>query len=174
LVERLDDFTELSLHSHRDTGKIYWKTQHSLVTRRGTYSALLNGVSIKFGNWLKTKKLRGYFMNSKFKTMVFGGLVAGSLIMSAGPVMAWDWSWFNRNQRADNNRSDSRSDYRSDHHSDDNEGWDNRWGSGSDYQRWQQARQQALYDASHHASRKKIAEDNAVADEIANGMRHRR
>ena len=104
-------------------------------------------------------------MNSKFKTMVFGGLIAGSLIMSAGPAMAWDWSWLNRNQQAD-----SRSDRRSDHRSD-NEGWDNRWGSGSDYQGWQQARQQALYDASHHASRKKIAEDNAIADQYRRGYR---
>ena len=104
-------------------------------------------------------------MNSKFKTIVFGGLIAGSLIMSAVPVMAWDWhNWFNRNQGSDN-RSEQRSD---------NRGWDNRGGSGSDYEQWQQARQQALYDASHHASRKKIAEDDARADEIQNRMNHRR
>jgi hypothetical protein len=115
-------------------------------------------------------------MNSKFKTIVFGGLVAGSLIMSAVPVMAWDWPWYNRNQRSDNRsdqRADKRWDERSDHRSDNRE-WDKRWGSGSDYQEWQQARQQALYDASHHASRKKIAEDDARADEILNRMRHRR
>jgi len=34
----------------------------------------------------------------------------------------------------------------------------------------QQARQQALYDASHHASRSKIAQDDAVVDEILNRM----
>jgi len=104
-------------------------------------------------------------MNRKFKTIVFGGLVAGSLIISAVPVMAWDWPWYNRNPRTDN-RSDQRTD---------NRGWDNnRGGSGSDYEQLQQARQQALYDASHHASRKKIAEDDAIADEIQNRMHHRR
>jgi len=116
-------------------------------------------------------------MNSKFKTIVFGGLVAGSLIMSAAPVMAWDWPWNYRNQRSDNrsdNRSDSRSDKRWDQRSD-NRGWDNnRGGSGSDYEQLQQARQQALYDASHHASRKKIAEDDAIANDIENRMHHRR
>jgi hypothetical protein len=112
-------------------------------------------------------------MNSKLKTIIFGGLVAGSLIMSAAPVMAWDWPWNYRSQRSDN-RSDNRSDKRSDQRSD-NRGWDNnRGGSGSDYEQWQQARQQALYDASHGASRKKIAEDDAIADEIQNRMHHRR
>ena len=48
---------------------------------------------------------------SKFKTIVFGSLVAGSLIISTVPVMAWDWPWYNRNQRSDN-RSDQRSDNR--------------------------------------------------------------
>jgi hypothetical protein len=118
-------------------------------------------------------------MNRKFKTIVFGGLVAGSLIISAVPVMAWDWPWYNRNPRTDN-RSDQRTDNRgwdnrSDHRTDNNRGWDNnRGGSGSDYEQWQQARQQALYDASHHASRKKIAEDDAIANDIENRMHHRR
>ena len=108
-------------------------------------------------------------MNRKFKTIVYGGLVAGSLIMSAVPVMAWDWPWNYRNQRSDN-RSDRQTDQRSD-----NRGWDNnRGGSGSDYEQLQQARQQALYDASHHASRKKIAEDDAIANDIENRMHHRR
>jgi hypothetical protein len=111
-------------------------------------------------------------MNSKFKTIIFGGLVGGSLIMSAVPVKAWDWPWHNRDQRSDN-RSNQPSDTRWNERSDRNRDWDKRWGSGSDYEEWQQARQQALYDASHHASRKKIAEDDARADEILNRMRHR-
>jgi hypothetical protein len=109
-------------------------------------------------------------MNSKLKTIIFGGLVAGSLIMSAAPVMAWDWpNWFNGTQRSDN-RSDRQTDHRSDNRGGDN----NRGGSRSDYEQLQQARQQALYDASHHASRKKIAEDDAIANDIENRMHHRR
>jgi hypothetical protein len=124
-------------------------------------------------------------MNRKFKTIVFGGLVAGSLMMSAVPVMAWDWPWYNRNQRTDNrpdyradnrgwdNRSNREWDNRSDHRTN-NQEWDNRWGRGRDYDEYQQARQQALYDASHGASRKKIAEDDARADAVLDRMRHAR
>ena len=138
------------------------------------------------------KKLQGGFMNRKFKTIVFGGLVAGSLMMSAVPVMAWDWPWYNRNQRTDNRpdyRTDHRPDYRADNrgwdnrsnrewnnrsdHRTNNQEWDNRWGRGKDYDEYQQARQQALYDASHGASRKKIAEDDARADAVLDRMRHR-
>ena len=95
-------------------------------------------------------------MNSKVKNIVFGGMVAGCLIASAGPVMAWDWPW-------------ARHDERSAHQTDK---WDEHWGRGKDYEEYQQARQQALYDASHGASRKKIAEDDARADEILNRGRH--
>jgi hypothetical protein len=114
-------------------------------------------------------------MNSKLKTIIVGGFIAGSLIMSAAPVMAWDWHWFNGDQRT-NQRVDNRSDHRWDKRWDqrgDNNGWGNRAGSGSDYDQWQQAHEQALYDASHGASRKKIAEDNARADEILNRTHHR-
>ena len=111
-------------------------------------------------------------MNSKLKTLVFGGLVAGSLIMSAAPVMARDWHWNDRNHRWDD-RYDHRWDDRYDQGR--NEGWyDQSWGrlrgSRSDYDALEQARQQALYDASHHASRKKIAQDDAVVDEMLNRM----
>ena len=104
-------------------------------------------------------------MNSKLKTLVFGGLVAGSLIMSAAPVMARDWHWNDRHDRWDD-----RYYYRGQ-----NDGWyDPAWGrlrgSRSDYNALEQARQQALYDASHHASRKKIAQDDAVVDELLNRM----
>ena len=99
-------------------------------------------------------------MNNKLKTTLFGGLVAGFLIMSAVPAMAWDWHWFNRDHRSDQRW--------------DNRGWDYRGrDSQSDYQDWQQARQKALYDASHGASRKKIAEDDAIADQIRDRMEHR-
>jgi Spy/CpxP family protein refolding chaperone len=95
-------------------------------------------------------------MKSTSKSMVFGALVAGSLIISAAPVRAWDWPW---------GRHDERSAHQTDK-------WDEHWGRGKDYEEYQQARQQALYDASHHASRKKIAEDDARADEILNRGRH--
>ena len=98
-------------------------------------------------------------MKNKFKTMIFGGLLGSSLIISAGPVMAWDWPWARHDERVEH-RADKRE-------------WDERWGKGKDYDDYQQARQQALYDASHGASRKKIAEDDARADEILNRMRHR-
>jgi hypothetical protein len=92
----------------------------------------------------------------KSKAMVFGALVAGSLIISAAPVKAWDWPWARHNER-------------SEHQTDK---WDEHWGRGKEYDEYQQARQQALYDASHGASRKKIAEDDARADEILDRMRH--
>ena len=91
-------------------------------------------------------------MNSKLKTIVFGALVAGSLVMSAVPAMARDRDWYEGHR------------------------WDNRGSGyrGSHYDALEQARQKALYDASHHASRKKIAQDDAVVDQILNGMHHRR
>ena len=96
-------------------------------------------------------------MNSKLKTIVFGSLIIGSLILSAVPVMARDGR-FNDRDRSEQS---------------DNQRWGNYPRRGADYQEWQQARQQALYAASHHASRKKIAELDARADEILNRMRHR-
>jgi hypothetical protein len=96
-------------------------------------------------------------MNNKLKAMVFGGLIAGSLAMSAVPAMAWDWHWLNRDQHSDQRW--------------DNRGWDYRRDSRSGYDNYEQARQQALYDASHGASRKKIAEDNAIADQYRRGYR---
>ena len=102
-------------------------------------------------------------MKSKFKSIVFGGLVASSLIVSAGPAMAWDWPWANHNERYEG-RTDNRYQGRE---------WDSRWGRGSDYEEWNQAHQKALYDAAHGASRKQIAEDNAAADALLD-RHHRR
>ena len=129
-------------------------------------------------------------MKSKLKTLVLGGIVAGSLVMSAVPVMARDWHWNDRNHRwddrdrYDNSRYDrgwgwGRYDRGWGWGRNDNNGWyDPEWGrlrgSRGDYEDLQQARQQALYDASHHASRKKIAQDDARVDDILNRMGYRR
>ena len=99
-------------------------------------------------------------MNSKVKNIVFGGMVAGCLIASAGPVMAWDWPWANRYDRYEHREYRGRE-------------WDSRWGRRREYQEWDQAHQKALYDAAHGASRKQIAEDNAAADAILDRY-HRR
>ena len=79
-------------------------------------------------------------MNSKLKTIVFGGLVAGSLVISAVPAMARNRDFYERHR------------------------WDN--SSQSDYEALQQARQKALYDAAHHASRRRIAADEARIREL--------
>jgi len=79
-------------------------------------------------------------MNSKLKTIVFGGLVAGSLVISAVPAMARDRDFYER--------------YR----------WDNR--SQSVDEALRQARQQAIYDASHRASRRRLAADEARIREL--------
>jgi hypothetical protein len=105
------------------------------------------------------KEKKEIFMKSKIKTLVLGGLVASSLAISAAPAMAWELPWFHRDYRAHERWDDRR--------------WGDYRGSRGDYDAYEQAHQQALYDASHGASRKKIAEDNAVADEILNRMHHR-
>ncbi|HTN71239.1 MAG TPA: hypothetical protein VMO00_09125 [Methylomirabilota bacterium] len=109
-------------------------------------------------------------MNKRLKTMVLSGFLAGSLVMTAAPAMAWDWPWNHRDHRVDDHRWEDRR--RNDREWNDNE-YGHLRGSQSDYEALQQARQQALYDASHHASRKKIAEDDAVVDEMLNRMHGR-
>lgn len=122
-------------------------------------------------------------MNSKLKNVVFGGLIAGSLMMSAAPALARDWRDHDRDHRWEDNRGQynnngawGRNDgagYRNDG------GWyDQSWGrlngSRSEMEALQQAREKALYDASHHASRKQIGQDDAVVDELVNRMRRGR
>ena len=86
-------------------------------------------------------------MRSKTKTLVLGGLLAGSLVTSAVPVVAQDyWRWHAR-------------DYRS-----------YQWESGKDLRSDQrdldEARRQLEYDRSHRANRSKIAQDEARIKEI--------
>ena len=94
--------------------------------------------------------------------------MAGSLFIAAAPAMARDWHWNDRDRWDD--RYDNRYYNRAR-----NEGWyDQSWGrlrgSRDDFAALEQARQKALYDASHHASRSKIAQDDAVVDELVNRM----
>ena len=124
--------------------------------------------------------------NKKLKKMIFGGLFAASLMVSAVPAMARD------------NDHDHDRDSRWEHRDRSNNGWWGSWwnrgndrygrnddngrdwaqreygtlrGSQRDFDQLEQARQQALYDASRGASRDKIARDNARVDELANQMR---
>ena len=120
-------------------------------------------------------------MNNKLKTVVFGGLLAGSLMMSAAPAMARDWRDYDRNHRWEDNRGrDNRGWGRNDRVDNRNDGgwYDPAWGrlngSRRDMDELKQAREKALYDASHGASRKKIAQDQAVVDELVNRMRYGR
>jgi len=80
---------------------------------------------------------------NRLKTIVFGTLVAGSLIISAGPAMA-DWHWSHRDAR----RQDLRQDYRD----------------------LAEARRQLDYDIHHHASRKKIARDDQRVQGLLNDI----
>jgi DNA-binding FadR family transcriptional regulator len=88
-------------------------------------------------------------MHSKLKSMVLGGVIAGSLIMSAGPAMARDyWHWSERGQR-----------------------WSRRADLRSDYRDLAQARRQLEFDRAHHASRRRIAQDLARIRDIEADIR---
>jgi hypothetical protein len=92
-------------------------------------------------------------MGAKFKTIVFGTLVAGSLVLSAGPVMARDWDWPYRDYRYRDYR-----DYR-DYRYRDSRGY--RWSRREDlYRQLDDARRQLAYDRAHHASREQLAHDS--------------
>ena len=119
-------------------------------------------------------------MNSKIKTAFLGGLLAGSLLASAVPALARDqyrdrsprYGWHDQgyhrgwdqsprygwNDRGYDRGWDRRGDYRS-----------------NSYSELEQARQQLNYDASHHKSRKKLAQDQLRIEQLQNEMwRYRR
>jgi outer membrane murein-binding lipoprotein Lpp len=88
-------------------------------------------------------------MKTKLRKMIFGSLIAGSLLASAGPVMAHDyWHWSERDRR-----------------------WVRRAELRSDYRDLAAARRQLEYDRRHHASRRRIAEDEARIREIERDIR---
>jgi hypothetical protein len=91
-------------------------------------------------------------MVSKIKTLVMGGLVMGSLALSAGSVFARDyWHWSEQQHR-----------------------WDRRADIRSDYRDLNQARRQLDYDRAHHATRRVIARDLERVNAIENDIREDR
>ena len=81
-------------------------------------------------------------MMNKIKVFAFSSLITVSLLAPASSVLARDyWHW-------SNNRWDRRADLRSDYHD------------------LEQAKRQLDYDRRHHASRRKIAEDQARINDI--------
>jgi hypothetical protein len=90
-------------------------------------------------------------MKTIFRTVVLGSLIAGSLMLSVGPAMARDY-W-----------------HRSDH-----DWWSRRADVRQDHRELWEARRQLDYDATHHASRKTLARDQARIDSILNDIRNDR
>ena len=82
---------------------------------------------------------------SKMKKLVLGGLIAGTLMASAGPVLA-DSPWWGRPNLARSSRSELR----------------------SDYARLEAARARLEYDRRHNASRYRLAQDRAAIQAILN------
>lgn len=92
-------------------------------------------------------------MNTKFKTAVLGALVAGSLVLSAGPVLARDdWQWRHENHGWQDRRNDRRDLRR-------------------DYAELARARRQREYLRRHHASRGRIAQQNQHIWDLWNDIR---
>ena len=91
-------------------------------------------------------------MKTRIKTLALGALVAGSLIFSAGAAMAREYDHW------------SRHDHR----------WSDRRELRQDYAALEQWRGKLAYDLRHHASRKKIAQDQAQIAALENEIRHDR
>jgi hypothetical protein len=91
------------------------------------------------------------------KTLILGGLVSGAMIFSSGVALARD------DDHHDNGRHYG---WERGHHygwSDSRYDWNRRGDSRRELER---LRAQRDYDATHHASRKKIAQDNAAIDSL--------
>ena len=88
-------------------------------------------------------------MGNKTKTLLLGGLVAGSLVTSTIPVVAQDyWHWHERDHR-----------------------WERRADLRSEERDLAEARRQLEYDRSHHARRRTIAQDEARVRDIERDIR---
>ena len=97
-------------------------------------------------------------MNTKLKTFFFGILFAGSLL-SAAPVLAWDWPWSYRDSR-DYRYRDYR-DYRYSRYP--GYGWNRRQELRQELDR---AEHKLGYDRAHHASREQLAHDRRRIDNL--------
>ena len=104
-------------------------------------------------------------MNAKLKTTVLGALVAGSLVFSAGPVLARDdwhgrsrdnWNWRHDDHRRAGTWRDTRNDRRDLRH---------------DYAELARARQQREYLRRSGASRGRIAQEDDHIRSIWNDIR---
>ena len=91
-------------------------------------------------------------MKTRIKTLALGALVAGSLIFSAGSAMAREYDHWSRHDYRGSDRRELRQDYAA-------------------LDQW---RAKLAYDASHHASRKKLAQDQAQIQALENEMRNDR
>ena len=89
-------------------------------------------------------------MNAKVRNFLFSGLVAGSLVASAGPAVAREYWHWNNNQ------------------------WDRRADIRSEQRDLERARQQLAYDKAHRASRRTIAQDEARIRDIERDLREDR
>jgi DNA-binding FadR family transcriptional regulator len=88
-------------------------------------------------------------MSTKIKSLMSSTVLAGSLILSAAPVMAREyWHWYEKDHR-----------------------WEHRADLRSDQRDLAQARRQLEYDRAHHASRRTIAQDEARIRDIERDIR---
>jgi len=88
-------------------------------------------------------------MSTKIKSLLSSTVLAGSLILSAAPVMAREyWHWYEKDHR-----------------------WEHRANIRSDRQDLAQAKRQLEYDRAHHASRRTIAQDEARVRDIERDIR---
>ena len=88
-------------------------------------------------------------MSTKIKSLLSSTVLAGSLILSAAPVMAREyWHWYEKDHR-----------------------WEHRANIRSDRQDLAQAKRQLEYDRAHHAGRRTIAQDEARIRDIERDIR---
>ena len=112
-------------------------------------------------NELKAQKTpKEALMNTKFKTIVLGTLVAGSLVLSAGPVLARD-DWHGRydDHRWNGVRRDTGNDRRD---------------LRQDYADLARARRQRAFDRRHHAGRRRLGWEHRQIHDLLNDIHNDR
>ncbi len=99
-------------------------------------------------------------MNTKFKTIFLGTLVAGSLVASAGPLLAWEnWHGRHDNHRWTGIRRDMGNDRRD---------------LRQDHAELARARRQLAFDRWHHAGRGRLAWDHQHIQDLLNDIHNDR